>query len=175
MKKVILSLAGVLCCAALFTSCQKGSDSDSGSGDSSAAAPVYVELNVTIPATEKMVEYFDMSISYEAGNEKNTVATTEASWTKTFKVKLPCTIDVKRTVTLKAGQTIPAEEKISYVKGYTSSWKFLDANSKELRGGGFDENTNKGTNIGTKIQEMLGKSVFNVSAEFSFDKDGKRL
>ena len=170
MKKVILTLAGVLCCAALFTSCKKDS---SGSGSQTVGAPAYVVMNVSIPCTDDMLNNTDMSISYEAGNEKNTETVTGSSWSKEFKVKLPATISISRAVTLRDDKTIPAEESFSYTKGYTVSWKFQDENGKDVKTGGVASIGNTTSGKGAKVQEMIEQGRMNLSINYSFDKDGK--
>lgn len=173
MKKVILTLAAILCCASLFTSCQKGSDS--GSDKPTTVTPVYVSMTVEIPASDDMLKYLNMSVSYEAGNEKNTETVTAVTWSKTFQVKLPGSINVKRTVTLKDGKTIPAEESFSYARGYAVSWKFLDANSKEIRAGGMSSSKNTAKGVGSKVEDLVKKGKFDTSVNYSFDKDGNVL
>ena len=173
MKKVILTLAAILCCASLFTSCNK--DSGSGSDKPTTVTPVYVSMTVEIPASDDMLEYLNMSVSYEAGNEKNTETVTAVTWSKTFQVKLPGSINVKRTVTLKDGKTIPAEEPFSYASGYAVSWKFLDANSKEIRAGGMSGAKHTAKGVGSKVKELVEKGKFDTSVDYSFDKDGNVL
>ena len=170
MKKVILTLAAVLCCASLFTSCKKDS---SGSDTPSASTPAYVVMTVKIPCTANMLDYTNMSISYEAGNEKNTETVTGSSWSKEFKVKLPGTISVSRAVTLREDKTIPAEESFSYTKGYSVSWKFQDENGKDVKTGGVASIGNTTSGKGAKVQEMIEQGRMNISLNYSFDKDGK--
>lgn len=171
MKKVILTLAAVLCCASLFTACNKDS---SGSGSQTAGTPTYVLMNISIPCTAEMLDYTNMSISYEAGNEKNTETVTGSSWTKEFKVQLPATISVKRTVTTRTDRTIPADDSFPYAKGYSVNWKFLDENSKEIKAGGIAGVNTSGSSKGSKVQEMIEKGGLDISLNYSFDKDGNK-
>ena len=170
MKRVILTLAGVLCCASLLTSCKKDS---SGSDSQTVGAPAYVVMNVSIPCTDDMLNNTDMSISYEAGNEKNTETVTSKFWSKEFKVKLPATISISRAVTLKDGLTIPADASFAYTKGHSVSWKFLDENGKEAKTGGVASIGNTTRGKGAKVQEMIEQGRMNLSINYSFDKDGK--
>lgn len=98
-----------------------------------------------------MLDYTNMSISYEAGNEKNTETVTGSSWSKEFKVKLPGTISVSRAVTLRDDKTIPAEESFSYTKGYSVSWKFQDENGKDIKTGGVASIGNTTSGKGAKL------------------------
>jgi hypothetical protein len=168
MKKVILTLAAVLCCASLFTSCKKDSGSQSG-GTGTAA---YVVMSVKIPCTANMLEYTNMSISYEAGNEKNTETVTGSSWSKEFKVKLPGTIKIDRTVTLRDDRTIPADDSFTYTKGYNLSWKFVDENGKDVRAGGISGIDGSSSGKGSKVKELIEQGKLNISLNYPFDKDG---
>lgn len=170
MKKVILTLAAVLCCASLLTSCKKDS---SGSDTPSTSTPAYVVMNVSIPCTDDMLNNTNMSITYEAGNEKNTETVTSKSWSKEFKVKLPATISISRAVTLKDDKTIPAEESFSYTKGYSVSWKFQDENGKDVKTGGISSVGSQSSAKGEKIPGLIEEGKFNISLEYAFDKDGK--
>jgi len=171
MKKVILTLAAVLCCASLFTSCKK----DSGSQSGGTGTPAYVVMSVKIPCTANMLEYTNMSISYEAGNEKNTETITGSSWSMEFKVKLPGTIKIDRNVTLRNDRTIPADDSFTYTKGYNLSWKFVDENGKEVKAGGIAGIEGSTSGKGSRVQEMIEQGKLNISLNYPFDKDGKLL
>lgn len=170
MKKVILTLAAVLCCASLFTSCKKDS---SGSDTPSTSTPAYVVMTVSIPCTDDMLQYTNMSISYEAGNEKKTETVTSKSWSKEFKVKLPGTISVTRTVTLKEGQTIPDDAAFAYTTGHSISWKLQDANGNDLKSGGVSSVGGSASGKGAKMAEMIEAGKLNKNINYTFDKDGK--
>ena len=172
MKKVILTFAAVLCGASLFTSCKKDS---SGSDTPSTSTPAYVVMTVSIPCTANMLDYTNMSISYEAGNEKNTETVTGSSWSKEFKVKLPGTISVSRAVTLRTDRTIPAEDAFPYTKGYSVSWKFQDENGTDVKTGGVASIGNTTSGKGATVKEMIEQGRLNISINYPFDKDGKLL
>jgi hypothetical protein len=168
MKKVILTLAAVLCCASLFVSCKK-SDPSGGQPD---YTPAFVEMTFGFNATPEMVNSTEMVISYEAGNEKNTVTQSSESWSKTVKVNLPCTIKFGRTVSVKDASQFTPDKTFKYTTGYDVSLQILNAAGEIVKTGGVIGTSASGSGKADKVAEIINKGLLNLECTYSFDKDG---
>jgi len=168
MKKVILTLAAVLCCASLFVSCKK-SDPSGGQPD---YTPAFVEMTFGFNATPEMVNSTEMVISYEAGNEKNTVTQSSESWSKTVKVNLPCTIKFSRTVSVKDASQFTPDKTFKYTTGYDVSLQILNAAGEIVKTGGVIGTSASGSGKADKVAEIINKGLLNLECTYSFDKDG---
>ena len=171
MKKLFLTLAAVLCCASLFTSCQKGNSKEEEKPDTTLA---FVQMTFSFAATQDMVDYTDMSVTYEAGNEKKTENVSSLDWSKTVKVNLPCTIKFGRTVTVKEGAQLTSDKTFAYTSGYGVSYDFLNAAGQKVKQGGFASSSASGSGKADKVaEELIKKGKLNSEHVYSFDKDGK--
>lgn len=168
MKKVILTLAAVLCCASLFVSCEK-SDPSGGQPDLS---PAFVEMTFSFYATQDMINYTDMLVSYEAGNEKNSVNQENLEWSKTVKVNLPCTIKFGRTVTVKDGAQLTPDMNFAYTTGFGVSYNFLNAAGQQVKRGGIASSSVSSSMKADKVAGIISDGTLNNEFVYTFDKDG---
>lgn len=169
MKKTMTTLAVVLCCASLLVSCNK-SDSSKDQPDTTSA---FVQMTFSFSATPDMVTYTDMTVSYEAGNEKNSENMTSTDWSKTVKVNLPCTIKFSRTVAVKDGAQLTSDKTFAYTTGYGVSYNFLNAAGEQIKRGGIAGTSASGSGKADKVGELINNGRLNSEHVYSFDKDGK--
>ena len=79
MKKVLMTLAAVLCCAmttTVLTSCNSDSSNDDAAYDKT---PKYMMMQFDIDNTKDMLDYctIELTIEDQLGNKKTTVLTSE--------------------------------------------------------------------------------------------------
>jgi len=167
MKKVILTLAAVLCCASLFVSCKKGDNPDTPD-----TTPAFVEMTFSFYATQDMINYTDMLVSYEAGNEKNSVNQENLEWSKTVKVNLPCTIKFGRTITVKDGAQLTPDKNFAYTTGFGVSYNFLNAAGQQVKRGGIASSSVSSSMKADKVAVLINNGTLNSEFVYTFDKDG---
>lgn len=101
-----MTIAAVLCCAALFTSCGKNnpsqSDTPAPAKDTTPAAAVIV---YSFTVTDDLVSAFNLTVEYyDAAGELKSETMTSKEWTKTVKSnQLPATLGARVKIQLKEG------------------------------------------------------------------------
>ena len=182
MKKSMMPLAAVLCCALAFTSCQKdntpGGDTPSGDEPDTKIAKVVVEYH--FQTTDAMLQYFDFNLEFlDASNgskvsEKIATADFKKEYTD---VKLPLDMGFNLTTTLKAGKTIEdvkAVETMDYILPSPSAWISFYNKAGKLIGEGGLRVTVSGPipSSGTKVAQRFEDNLFNKSYLESVDANG---
>ena len=107
MKKIIMTLAAVLCCtmtATVFTACGSD-DKEEEPKPSTEVTPTMVAMTFTFNATADMVNFFDMVITYNDGTGEKQETMTGTQWKKTLKVKLPASFSFSRQCRVKADKS----------------------------------------------------------------------
>ena len=132
MKKNLMTLAAVLCCAMVcfFASCQKNGGSSTTPEEQPDNTPAAVEMTFTFWGTQDMLDYADMVVTYNDGTGDKTETVTTVNWVKTIKVALPVTFKFARKVTLKEGVTLNDSQAYSYVKAQQVKYSIQTANGK---------------------------------------------
>ena len=162
------TLAAVLCCTALFTSCQKPNASEENKPDNT---PAFVEVTLSCPATQDMLTNTDMVIFYNDGTGEKTETVSALDWSKTMKIALPCTVSFGRTVALKSGVEMTKDVHFSYSTGFLVSYKILNASDVQL-GRGTSGATNNANFTADKVALLINDGKLNETHSYSFDKNG---
>ena len=182
MKKTMMTLAAVLCCALAFTACQKdntpGGDTPSGNDPDTQIAKVVVEYS--FQTTRAMLQYFDFNLEYlDATNgskvsEKIVSADFKVEYTA---VKLPLEMGYNLTTTLKAGKTlddVKAVETMDYILPSPSAWiYFYNKDGKQIGEGGYRVSVSGPIPAsGTKVAQRFEEGHFSKSYLQSVDANG---
>ena len=177
MKKFISIFAIAAATALAFVSCNKNDGDDDGNGK--GPAPSYVEMEFWFKAEGGPFGggFANQVITYEAGDENNTVETDSWCWCKPelFKVKLPCTLKFARSFLVKRPEYFNDRGTWSYTFSYDGSYKLLDAEGNTIEG---SEKTFEEVQLtvtderGDITAEKINNGSINNEVIFKFDKDG---
>ncbi len=173
MRKSLLAVATILCCATaatVFTAC--GDDDNETSSDTKSP---HVELQMSFSESKDILKYCDVSIEYNDGTGAKTETLTDTAWTKTLTAKLPATFSIKKTVMLKAGVDLSTDTTtFNCTEAYSYRYNILNAD------GGIMTSNGKSSKLecegeACKIAEGIKEGDFNESFTFAFDANGKLL
>lgn len=171
MKKNLTILFCALVC--LMTGCNKNNSTDpQPQEETTDKTPAFVQMTFTIPVTEDMLNYTDITITYNDGTGEKSEALTTLQWSKTLKVALPATLSFKRAVSMKSSASLGDDAVTFYPDGYAYSFSILNAAGKDLEKGGFHTNTSTITGKGSLFAEKVNTGNYNKSHSYSFDKQG---
>ena len=183
MKKNLLMLAAILCCAmnvTIFTACG-GDDDDNNTPKPDDNTPKSVMLVFSLYATADMLNYCDVQVSI--GNERGdakTITLTKSDveafssnyvWKQTLAADLPATFTFTRKVTLK--QNIDDLEQFAYTKSIDYKSALYNAVGNMISSNTPVSSFGKSTATGKTAAERINSGAFNEKYIFSFDKDGK--
>lgn len=158
MKKKIMAIAAVFCCAmtmTMFTAC--GSDDDGGSPVDDKK-PVAVDMDYAFSTTNDMLNIFDLTIEYYGDN--GTVQTekmTSTQWKKSVKPKIPATVGARLLAKVKDGVDVASMEKVTISYAYEYAGQAVSSDNYVVGtviGGGTGQNL---TMAGSKVAEHLNK------------------
>ena len=179
MKKMMMTLAAVLCCAMstmMFTSC--GSDDEPVKEPAEDKTPAKVAMKFAFYQTEDMLNYCNVVITYDDGTGKKSVTLTkdnvnaQLSWEKTVASdRLPAVITFSRKVTLK--QSIDELERFSFTRGYYYMYEFYNAANKDLGLGALSNNSSSQSGNGAKVAEYINQGKLDHTYTFTFNKKGE--
>jgi hypothetical protein len=179
MKKMMMTLAAVLCCAmtmTVFTAC--GSDDDDSKNPAEDTTPKQVAMNFVLYNTADMLNYCNIEISYDngLGNAKTVTLTKDMvnenfSWKQMLTAdRLPATFTISRKVTLK--QSIDEVEKFTYTRGYSYAYALYNAAGKRVFESTPYANTGSSDGSGAKIAERINAGALDHTYTFTFDAKG---
>ena len=118
MKKIMMTIAAVICCAmatTVFTSC--GDDDEKTPSTDTKPVAAYMEYKLEVG--DQMLTYFDMTVEYyDSDGTLKTEQMTQKTWSKTVRAKLPVTLGARMVGTPKANIDLNPQEKITYAYGY---------------------------------------------------------
>ena len=102
MKQFLMTLAAVLCCASLFTSCNKNNPDQPVGPDTT---PVAAMMDYSFEVSDDLLNAFDLTVEYyDATGAVKSEAMTSKTWTKTVKSnQLPATLGARVNIKLKSG------------------------------------------------------------------------
>ena len=198
MKKIIMTLAAVLCLAmttTVFTSCgddeekttngqgQTGNDGDNE--DLSTSIPVYAYANFVFENTADMLKYLDIEIVYQVNDQDpqifGPITETDVNEELKFGLKsapqIPVTLTYYRRVKVKDQykDTFASIEKFDFTNKIVFKWGLYDADRKLIPGNYIDNlNGTYGTVTGEKMLENMEKKYFDIVYTVTFDKDGSK-
>lgn len=174
MKKLMITLAAILCCATMFNSCKKADSKQEEKVDDS---PAYVLMSFTYVATDDMIKYTDMKVTYlDQDNAEKTETVTSTEWTKVVKFPLPAELKFDRAISWKpdAKNQILEDELYSYIVKTKIQFAVVSASGKEIR----SQSTNVGdlgspTTLKGKKFVLVDWGKLSSTNHYSFDKEGK--
>ena len=131
MKKNLMTLAAVLCCAALFTSCGKDNPTQPEAPDTTPAAAV---LTYKLTVSDDLFSAFNLTAEYyDAAGAVKTEAMTSKEWTKTVKTdKLPATLGARVKIQLKAGFDSSKDAVFSAKHSYAYEYYVVNKSNEKL-------------------------------------------
>lgn len=178
MKKKLLTIAALICCAmatTVFTAC---GDDDEGGAPVDGNKSVAVAMNYTFKTSEDMLKNFDLTIEYYGDN--GTVQSEQMTtilWQKTVRPKLPTTVGARLLVKVKDGVDVASMEAVAIAFSY--QFNGMAVNSKDeitgsVIGGGSGETLtmagNKVAEYLTKHQDGLVKYLYKYSSDGNAEK-----
>ena len=175
MKKMMMTLAAVLCCAmtmTVFTAC--GSDDDDKS-EPASDKPVAAVMDVTLSVGDDMFDKATLSVEYYDANGKvQTETLTKKDWTKSVKAKLPATLGMRLMVKSKDGIDYASLQKFTESYAYSCTVYPVNANGTAL-GGGKSGGTQVNLDIpGSKVAEWISdKSGGILKILYTVDVNGQ--
>lgn len=143
MKKKLMAIAAVFCCAmtmTVFTAC--GDDDDNPYIDNKK--PVAVLMNYSFTTTSETLNVFDLTIEYyDANGAIQTEQMTNAQWNKSLRTKIPTTVGARLKAKVKSGVDVASMEKVTASYGYEYEGYPVSADNSvagTVIGGGFNVN-----------------------------------
>lgn len=140
-KKIMMTLAAVLCCAMIstvFTACGSDDDNNTPTPPAEDTTPKQVAMDFYFFNTEDMLNYCNVEVTYDDGTGTKTATLTKDMVDEKLRYRvhfvsdhLPATFTVGRKVTLK--QNIDELESFTYfTHGYTYVAALYNAAGKKL-------------------------------------------
>jgi len=119
MKRLLATLAAIVCCSMIstvFTACSDDDDNNSGDNMKPVAAILYYNMNVG----DDMFAALDLTIEYyDADGKLQSEKMTAKEWEKNIRTqKLPATLGARLKAQLKAGFDVTSGEKFIAEYGY---------------------------------------------------------
>ena len=175
MKKLTMTLAAVLCCAALLTSCGKNNPSqpDTPAQDTT---PVSAVMDYSFTVTDDLFNAFTLTVEYyDAAGTVKTETMTSKEWAKTVKTdKLPATLGARVKIQLKDGFDSSKEgvfsAKHSYYYAYYAVNKSNEKVSKTTSYSGDGGVDMKYEKVPAYADSYLDKPI--MKFRFNFAEDG---
>ena len=183
MKKVLMTLAAVLCCAmttTVFTACSTDSNNDEGANDKT---PKYVMIQFYMDNTADMVRYCDIEVTFEdeQGNKQSAKLESgnfDANYVcyATANGELPTTVKFSRKVTLK--QSIDNLEKFDYTTRTKAEYGIFNAAGYQIGIGETDVVGEAGTAKGAEVAnfaQLINQGVLDYTCTFKYDEKGNLI
>lgn len=180
MKKILMTLAALLCCwvtITVFTACGDDDDNTPRADDTKPAkiAMVFHFLN-----TPEMVENFNIEYSFSNGLDVNKTVTlndvtleADKSFKVTLAANLPCTLKFSRKVTLK--NSITEMPTFSYTKKISCIYGLYNAAGKQvLTSATVDTGASSSLN-GEKVTKLVEAGSLDYEHVYTFDANGNQL
>lgn len=177
MKKILMTLAAVLCCAmtmTVFTACGSDDDDNGNNTQKPDNTPVAVQMNYVVETTQATLNIVDVTVEYyDADGKIQSEPLTGEKWQKSIQHKLPATAGIHLKAPLKAGFDVENSEavEISLTCGYDGY--FVDAQGGKTI---LPVSETFGTNISTKskrFSDWLAGSNNILPILFIFDAKGQ--
>ena len=132
MKNKLMTLAAVLCCASLFTSCNKNNpDQPAEAPDTTPASAV---MAYKFSVTDDLFSAFNLTVEYyDAAGALKTETMTSKEWTKTVKTnKLPATLGARVKIKIKDGFDSSKEGVFSAKHYYGNEYYVVNKSDEKL-------------------------------------------
>ena len=172
MKKNLMTMAAVLCCAALFTSCGKSNPDQPGTPDNT---PVAAVMDYKFTVTDDLFSAFNLTVEYcDAAGAVKTETMTSKEWTKTVRTdKLPATLGARVKIQLKDGFDSSKEGVFTAKHSYHYEYYVVNKSNEKLGStvsngseGGSDMKYEKVPDYaGRYLDKPIMKFLFNFAAD----------
>ena len=172
MKPFLMTLAAVLCCATLFTSCNKNNPDQPVGPDTT---PVAAVMDYSFEVSDDLFNAFDLTVEYyDATGAVKSEAMTSKSWTKTVKSnQLPATLGARVFIKLKSSFDPTKEGVFSAMHLYGYQYYFINKSGEKVgkadissSEGGSEMKYNKVPAYAERYQDKpVMKFLFNFAAD----------
>lgn len=170
MKKILMTLAAVLCCSALFSSCNKLDPDKPKTPDQTPAAAV---MDYKFTVTDDLLSAFTLTVEYyDATGAVKTETMTSKEWTKTVKTsKLPATLGARLKIKLKSGFDSSKEGVFS--AKHTLGYGYYVVNKSNEKLGKTTSNASKGgvdmkyEKVPAFAEKYLNKPIMSIVVNFT--------
>ena len=172
MKKILMTLAAVLCCAAMFSSCGKVNPDQPEAPDTT---PVAAVIDYKFTVTDDLLNAFTLTVEYyDASGAVKTETMTSKAWTKTVKTtKLPATLGARVKMQLKDGFDSSKEGVFSAKHAYGYEYYVVNKSNEKLgntvsnsSSGGVDMKYEK---VPAYAERYQGKPIMSFVLNFAAD------
>ena len=178
MKKIMLTLAAVLCCAmttTVLTAC--GGSDDSGDVPGPDKTPVAGVIKAGIKVSEDMLKYLDLTVEYYDANgsvQKETMDKTE--WSKEVKAKLTAKLGARLLMKLKDGVDVSNLTNTTFAYSYSYRCAAVTSSNEEV-GEALISNPSFSATVtnSEKLSEFINKHKDDGLIRFLFILDGKTI
>ena len=179
MKKYLMTLAAVLCCAmttTVFTAC---GDDDEPTSKAEDNTPKKVSIGFVLNNTADMLKYCDIELSYDNGKGKSETVKLNGDNALAVQLdlssELPATFKVSRKVTLKQGIENPT--KFEYTKYVSYIYALYNAADKKI-GADYQEgfgNSGKAESAekAAQLMEKINAGFLDYDYTFTFNSKGE--
>lgn len=173
MKKNLMTLAAVLCCTALFSSCEKNNPDQPV--EAPDTTPVSAVMAYKLTVTDDLFSAFNLTVEYyDATGAIKTETMTSKEWTKNVKTnKLPATLGARVKIKLKAGFDSSKEGVFSAKHYYGYEYYVVNKSDEKLgsaasngSSGGVDMKYEK---IPDYAERYLDKPIMKFLVNFAAD------
>ena len=148
MKKNLMTIAAVLCCATLFTSCDK-INPDQSDTPMQDTTPVAAVMDYSFSVTDDLFNAFNLTVEYnDATGAVKSETMTSKEWAKTVKAnKLHATLGARVLIKLKSGFDSTQEGIFSAKHTYNYEYYVVNKSNEKLGG-----SVTKGVSGGVAMQ-----------------------
>ena len=131
MRKILMTLAAVLCCAAMLSSCGKV---DPGQPEAPDTTPVAAVMDYKFTVTDDLFNAFTLTVEfYDAAGTVKTETMTSKEWTKSVKTtKLPATLGARLKIKLKDGFDSSKDAAFSAKHYYGYKYNVVNKSNENL-------------------------------------------
>ena len=148
-KMILVTLAAILCCTTLFTSCEKTLPDQPETPTTKDTTPVAAVMDYSFSVTDDLFNAFTLTVAYyDATGAVKSETMTSKTWTKSVKAnQLPATLGARVMIKLKSGFD-PAQMGVYNAK-YTYNYEYYVVNKSNEKLG---ETVSRGVSGGTSMQ-----------------------
>lgn len=180
MKKIMITIAAIVCCAMISTTLIAcgGDDSDKGgNGDPSVdKTPSIVSMTFSSDVNADMLEYFDIVMIYNDGTGEKQETITTNKWTKTLTAKLPASFSFKRQIRVKANKydALVAATKVTTTKQYSYVYEIFNAAGKPVDKADLYKSVSGSVDgVGELVAKQVDAGKLDQNWAFVFNANGK--
>ena len=177
MKKIMLTLAAVLCCAmttTVLTAC--GGSDDSGNVPGPDKTPVAGVMEAKFEVSEDIIKYLDVTVEYyDADGSVKKEQMDKTTWSKQVKAKLTAKLGARLSMKVKDGVDVSTITKMTFAVADPYKLYCVDSSSSEVGAVKIGGASSSITITGNQLAELLKKRENGVFSKFLYILDGKTI